>query len=671
MDETKREHPSESPPLHLAWWSASIGTFRTQTDAGIVERLNLRLVESHFTARADQLSAWRSTLPILRAAVAGLPGHWRLLFEYPLLRLGRRLDVVLVSDRAIFVLEFKIKQFDRSARSQAEDYALDLRDFHAGSRHHPIVPILVVPGAKPAAPNWPLLWNNYDNPLFEASDVSLPNLLAEIISRIDHRGVDIEAWEQAPYKPVPTIVEAALMLYRKHGVADIKAARAEMSNLTRTTDAILAAVRDAKATGAHIIVFVTGIPGAGKTLCGLNVVFSAETNAAFLTGTLPMVYVLNEALAKDAAGTKSKTEADRETKGKIQSVTRFLKDNRDRAAPPAEHVIVFDEAQRAWDAAYGAQKFDLPDSEAGITLDIMHRHSDYAVIVGLVGNGQEINTGEAGLSEWGQALEKRPVWQIRAAPGVINAAEPRQCLFKTPPVGLTTNSDLHLNVPIRQIRSAAAAPWVDAVLRGRLAEAAEIARQAQGGLPFFITRSLADMRAALRDRTGGERRAGLVCSSGAKRLVADGLWPKFDHIDAKTVANWFLKNWPDDVRASDALEIPATEFACQGLELDYVGLCWGGDFIRNPEWVARNFVGTKWHYPKKQDAVDFCHNTYRVLLTRARYETIIWVPEGDAEDKTREPRLFDQTAAYLVECGATLLEPPEAKNLPPPSPPFI
>jgi hypothetical protein len=596
-------------------------------------------------------------LPILRSAIAGLPEHWRLLFEYPLLRLGRRLDVVLVSDRAIFILEFKTKQFNRSARSQAEDYALDLRDFHAGSRHHPIVPILVVSGAKPALPIWPLLWNNYDNPLFEASDLSLPNLLAEIISRIDHRGIDIGAWEQATYKPVPTIVEAAIMLYRKHGVADIKAARADMSNLTLTTEAILDAVKDAKANSSHIIVFVTGIPGAGKTLCGLNVVFAADSEAAFLTGTLPMVYVLNEALAKDAGGDKSKSEADRQTKGKIQSITRFLKDNRDRTDAPAEHVIVFDEAQRAWDAVYGAQKFGLPDSEAAIVLDIMHRHSDYAVIVGLVGNGQEINTGEAGLSEWGRALEQRPAWQIRAAPGVINAAEPRQCLFKTSPSGLTTNPDLHLSVPIRQIRSANAAPWVDAVLRGNQTEAAKIAKQTQEGVPFFVTRSLAEMRTALRDRARGERRAGLVCSSGAKRLVADGLWPKFDHIDNKTVANWFLKRWPD-IRASDALEIPATEFACQGLELDYVGLCWGGDFIRSPNWIARNFSGTKWQYPKRQDAIDFCRNTYRVLLTRSRYDTIIWVPQGDPSDITREPRLFDETAAFLIKCGATMLEQP-------------
>jgi hypothetical protein len=554
------------------------------------------------------------------------------------------------------VLEFKARQFDQAARTQAEDYALDLRDFHAGSRHHPVVPVLVVPGGRPAAPAWPLFWNIYDNPLFEASQLSLAGLLGDIIGRIDHRGVDIDGWEHSTYQPVPTIVEAAIMLYRKHGVAEIRAARADANNLTRTTEAILHALADAKAASAHIIVFVTGIPGAGKTLCGLNAVFSADTDAAFLTGTLPMVYVLNEALARDAATPsrgKSKAQASRETKGKIQSITRFLKDNRDRTGPPAEHVIVFDEAQRAWDAAYGARKFGLNDSEAAIVLDIMHRHRDYAVIVGLVGNGQEINTGEAGLSEWGRTLARRPAWRIRAAPGVINAAEARQCLFETPPAGLTTNPDLQLSIPIRQIRNAAAAPWVDAVLRGNRTEAAQIAGQA-GGVPFFITRTLAEMRATLRARARGERRAGLVCSSGAKRLIADGLWPRFNHLDDKTVADWFLKRWPD-VRASDALEIPATEFACQGLELDYAGLCWGGDFIRNPGWIARKFSGTKWHYLKQRDAADFRRNTYRVLLTRARYETIIWVPAGDAADTTREPALFDQTAAFLLACGATPL----------------
>ena len=652
---------AEATPSHLAWWSATLEEFDRQSDEHIVARLTLRLVEAHFTARAAQVSAWRITLPILRSALSGLPFRWRVLLEYPLLRLGRRLDVVLVSDRAIFVFEFKTGDFSVAARMQAEDYALDLRDFHAGSRHHPIVPILVANSAKPAQPVWPLFWSNYENPLFEASASSLPKLLAEIVSRIDHRGVDIEAWEHAPYRPVPTIVEAAIMLYRKHGVGEIRTARADLGNLTETSDVILKAIAEAKATGTYIIVFVTGIPGAGKTLCGLDVVFSADVEAAFLTGTLPMVYVLNEALAKDAShGDRvSKNSANRKTKSKIQSITGFLKQYGESLHMPAEHVIVFDEAQRAWDAEFGARKFKLADSEAAIVLDIMHRHPDYAVIVGLVGTGQEINTGEAGLNEWGKALAKRPEWQIRAPANVIKAAEARQRLFEEVPASLRIEDALHLDVPIRQVRSALAAPWVDAVLRGQRAEAAGIAAQAEDGVPFFVVRSLTTLRQCLRARTSGSRRAGLVCSSGAKRLVADGLWPKFDHVNDSVVANWFLKRWPPDVRASGALEIPATEFACQGLELDYVGLCWGGDLVWNGKWVVRNFAGTKWQYPRKADAIDFCRNTYRVLLTRSRYDTVIWVPKGDAEDPTREPALFDQTADFLIGCGASPLELPD------------
>ncbi len=210
---------------------------------------------------------------------------------------------------------------------------------------------------------------------------------------------------------------------------------------------------------------------------------------------------------------------------------------------------------------------------------------------------------------------------------------------------------LHLDVPIRNVRSTRAAPWVDAVLRGKISEARGIAEQ---DLPFFITRSLPRMRTGLRQLARGERRAGLVCSSGAKRLVADGIWPKFEHLNEDTVANWFLKRWPD-VRASDALELPATEFACQGLELDYVGLCWGGDLVWTGGWTVRRFSGTKWYRSRQQDAQDFQINTYRVLLTRARAETIIWIPEGDAHDATREPELFDRTAAYLLECGASPL----------------
>ncbi len=638
--------------LNLAWWSGTLAEFRASDDEIIVGKLSSRLIEARFTSRAEHVLAWRQMLPVMRQATLAMSPNWRVLFEFPMLRLVRRIDVVLVSDRAIFVFEFKSRVFGLAARRQAEDYALDLRDFHAGSRHHPIVPVVVAQNGRPKQANWPLFWSTYDNPVLEALAEELPETLETVLARIEHRGIAVKEWEEAAYRPVPTIVEAAWMLYQKHGVDNIRTARADLTNLTRTTEAILQAVKDAKANNSFIIVFVTGIPGAGKTLCGLDVVFSVETQAAFLTGTLPMVYVLKEALAQDAAGSrKSKRQADHETKGPIQSITNFLKHYRDSTEVPAEHVVVFDEAQRAWDASYGARKFGLADSEAGIILDIMRRHLDFAVIVGLVGTGQEINTGEAGLHEWGASLSKRIEWQVRAPPNIINSSSKRQCLYQIAPPSLILDEALHLAVPVRQIRSTAAAPWVDALLRGDATEAAAIAAQAEGGIPFFLVRSLSELRETLRARSRGMRRAGLVCSSGAKRLVADGLWPRFDHVDADTVANWFLKQWPD-VRASDALEIPATEFACQGLELDYVGLCWGGDWLWRGRWIIRNFVGTKWQLPPRPDAIEFCRNKYRVLLTRARYDTVIWVPQGEARDATREPALFDETAEFLLHCGA-------------------
>jgi hypothetical protein len=241
--------------------------------------------------------------------------------------------------------------------------------------------------------------------------------------------------------------------------------------------------------------------------------------------------------------------ARQKTESAVQGLTGFVRDNVARHEPPHEHVIVFDEAQRAWDAAYGARKFQLNDSEAALFLDIMRKHQDYAVVIALVGNGQEINTGEAGLGEWGRALANRPEWQIHAAPEVLTTNQPRQRLFSSAPDGIILNPALHLDVPIRSIRSASGAPWVDAVLRGKQDEAKE---HAQEGVPFLITRSLSQMRAALRGKARGERRAGLVCSTGARRLVAEGIWPDFPHLDHDAIANWFLNRWPD-VRASDAL----------------------------------------------------------------------------------------------------------------------
>jgi hypothetical protein len=643
------------PARSQAWWSGSLVLLRALANETIVNQLCARAVAAFRTNEKELQTSWDAQLPILRAALATMPGDWRLLIEFPLVRLGRRLDTVLVTNRAVFVIEFKTlkSEFSQAARRQAEDYALDLRDFHAASANLTIIPIVVASSGTPERPQWPLPLPGV-TPTFDTKPENLATLLTSLMHHLPDAGINIAAWEHAAYRPVPTIIEAATVLYQKHGVADIRATRADTSNLSLTTGTLLQAIKEAKTDKSYIILFVTGIPGAGKTLCGLDTVFSASSDATFLTGTLPMVYVLKAALALDAAQneTKSQRTAARETKSKIQSITAFLRHYRDKPDDLPEHVIVFDEAQRAWDAKYGAEKFGLADSEAAIVLDIMQRHKDYAVVVALVGNGQEINTGEAGLHAWGIALQDRPIWKIRAAPGVIETKDRRQKLFSTPPETMVVDHTLHLSTGLRNIRSDHAALWVDAVLRGD----AETAQQhAAAGAPFHFTRSLADMRTYLRHTPGGNRRAGLLCSSGHRRLVAEGLWPKFDHMDEKNVANWFLKRWPADIRASNALEIPATEFAAQGLELDYVGLCWGGDLYWAGAWRVRKFQGCKWMQSHQPDARDFRINAYRVLLTRARYETVIWVPPGDAADVTREPGKFDDTAKFLVACGAMSL----------------
>jgi hypothetical protein len=661
-----------------AWWSGDLTTLLAAPTEAIVQRLAVRLVETHHLNHAAQLVAWREQVDLLHAVAHGLPGNWRVLLEYPLLRLGKRIDAILLTDRAILVLEFKTADQSRLAREQVEDYALDLLDFHAESRAHPVVPILITTQGQPRATNWPLLWHGV-TPVLDATARTLAALVHDVVARIPapERPLDIAAWEAAPYRPVPTIVEAATMLYRRHNVAEITAARADVGNLTRTSDAIADASTLARTRALHLVLFVTGIPGAGKTLCGLNTVFAADSGAAFLTGNLPLVHVMREALARDARDHgRSMRMARQQTESAIQPLMGFLRDNQARADPPHEHVVVFDEAQRAWDAAFGARKFGHAQSEAAMFLDIMRRHRDWALIVALVGTGQEINTGEAGLAAWGEALLQRPDWYIHAPDDVLAAPEPpdctrpsrdpRQCLFAARPASMTIDPRLHLNVSVRSIRSAAAAPWVDAVLRGD-ASAATMIATAAGGVPFLLTRSLAAMRAALRQLARGQRRAGLVCSAGAKRLRADGVWPNFPHLDADAMAHWFLDRWPD-VRASDALELPATQFACQGLELDHVGLCWGNDLIRpvthqsgghqspgRPPWLARAFAGTNWQIMRQAAAIAFQVNTYRVLLTRARYETVIWVPRGDPADRTRDPASFDAVAQFLTDCGAQTL----------------
>ncbi|EHM02904.1 hypothetical protein HMPREF9946_00648 [Acetobacteraceae bacterium AT-5844] len=655
----------------IPWLSCTGEELRQAEPAALAARLAMIQSRRFREVGPEQIDAWAASLEILKSVVdAEGTERWSILLEYDLLRLERRVDAIVLTDRAILVLEFKHQgtTFRPDDLRQVEDYALDLRDFHAGSREYPIIPVLVATHAPAPGNDWPLALPGV-TPVLLANAASLPALIADIQYHFAPclPPLDGEAWTAAPYRPVPGIVDAAKMMFARHGVEDIAAARADTSNLTLTTNAIRQAVDEARAKGERLVIFVTGIPGAGKTLCGLNVVFGEQAeNAAFLTGNAPLVAVLREALARDAKASGRRQPA-RQGRGFLQNVHRFLEAHtRDTANPPPEHLVVFDEAQRAWDAAQAMRDTQrrqsvLRDSEPAHMLEIMSRVPGWAVIVALVGQGQEINTGEAGLTEWGRVIEETEGrWHALAAPCVVGAAEPAQRLSQHPAPWLRLDAALHLRVPIRSVRDAAGAGWVDAVLSNRPEDAARIAAGSE--LPYYLTRDLSAARAALRRHARGLRRSGLVCSSGARRLRADGL----GHVlhGPEEAVRWFLDRWPD-VRASDALEVCATEYACQGLELDLVGLAWGGDFMRTPAgWQARAFAGTRWNTVKKLDEWNFIRNTYRVLLSRARYETVIWVPPGDDSDITRGSAEFDLLAQYLEECGARPLSQWEAETTP-------
>lgn len=641
-----------------AWFACTGAELLARDPADTVGRLASAQQARGHAGSPEQETAWRHQVATLRHALAAHDSAgWTLALEYDLMRLERRIDAVLLTDRAILSLEFKLNDRSPAARREAEDYALDLRDFHAGSRTHPIIPILVT-GGVPAPPPVPSLLLDAVWPAMHSADSDLAQTIAWVQARAPVKPLDGAAWLTAPYRPVPQIIEAATMLYARNGVAEIAAAGADRASLTRTTAAIARAIAAARVAGERVVIFVTGVPGAGKTLCGLNTVFgeARADGAAFLTGNMPLVAVLRAALAEDAVARQRlpRAEADRRVKAALQNVHRFLEGGAvDPAALPPERVIVFDEAQRAWDVAKSLRgSLNKPSrltmSEPAHTLELMGRRPGWAAVVALIGQGQEINTGEAGLAEWAQVIP-RFGWRAVATPGVMDAAP-----------WLDHDPDLDLTIPIRSLRSPHTAAWVDAVLRGASAEAAGI-----GEVPFLLTRSLDALRAALRAQARGNRRAGLLRSSGAKRLRGEGLAAE---VPADDVPDWFLRRWPD-IRASNALEAAATEYACQGLELDLAGLCWGGDFIRSGDaWRARRLMGHRW-VPDGEH--DFVRNTYRVLLTRARAETIIWVPPGSPvgafHDSTRPAAEMDAIAAYLGLCGAQ----PLAETTPLPSPALL
>ena len=576
-------------------------------------------------------------------------GFGRLLTGYRLLRLQRRVEAVLVTDRAVLVFG--------TERARTEAAAVELADFHEGCRGVPVLPVVLVAGALVVAQR-PLPFAGASRPLL-CTRLQLPGLLEQVRRFPSVPEFDPAGWEAARYRPVPGLIEAACRLYAGHDVAALLEVTGGRGDLERTRAAVSEAVGAARAAGRKVVVFVTGAPGAGKTLCGLDLVFSGFAEAVFLTANPALLQVLRAALLRDAV---SRGMAGRAARQRVKAVIQPLHEMRDaylgsEAAPP-ERLLVIDEAQRCWTAAYALRKTRnrvqrLLASEPALLLESMGRHQGWCAVVCLIGSGQEIHAGEGGLAAWGEALVERPEWGVVAPPG--GSEDKRQRLPALP--GLVELPALHLGEAVRAWRMPRSVAWVEAVLANRPEAARRIAMEP---LPFRLTRSLAAMRGALRAQVLAERpqRAGLLASSGARRLRAEGVGGLLWHQDEDAVASWFLDAWPD-IRSSDALEVAGTEFGVQGLELDHTGLCWDLDLARTGDgagWQTQAFRGTKWTAPKGEEDLSNRLNAYRVLMTRARRSCVVWVPEGDAWDGTRDPGRYDAVAAFLSECGMLPLE---------------
>lgn len=643
-----------------AFYAATVPEFLAHEQDLVIGRQTGVIRSALTELSAEQLEAWREQLPILRTALTSdCARDWYLLLEYPIPRRGKRIDAVILAHELILVLEFKCgaRKYEKEARSQVEDYCLDLRDFHAESRGRMLVPFLVATNAEDEGPavgeviDWVA-------PVWLANASSLPCLLEKAVAQyrdLAAAPINPERWNRAEYLPTPTIIEAAQVLYEGQNVREISRCHAGAENLTKTSAAVMRAIQLARSSRRKTICFVTGVPGAGKTLAGLNIVHNRELHegslGVFLSGNGPLVRVLSEALARDDCRRTGRTiaESQRRVSTFVQNVHRFIDAHFAGSAAPPERVVVFDEAQRAWNAKQSRKKFRRDASEPEIMLEIMDRHVDWAVIVALVGSGQEINTGEAGLGEWGRALAERfRHWNVLISPHLVGEHSSGEMLFRVPPDGLEVIQDrnLHLEVSLRSYKAEAVSEFVSHLLSMQVASA-RAALSSCSDFPLVLTRDIDKARAWLKRRQRGSRRIGLIASSGGRRLRAHGL-------DVRTeldVENWFL-NPASDVRASYYLETPATEFGIQGLELDWTGVCWDIDLVPEQDgWSVRAFRGTKWQGIRDQTWRQYVLNKYRVLLTRAREGMIILVPPGDPSDWTRPPREYDRIAEYLQSCG--------------------
>lgn len=653
-----------------AYYSDDVGAF---LDESSDEILGLLTRNSAFAIEATQRDAWIQQIRILGVSLTPYRNRGKVYFEFAVPRLGKRIDVVLLIDHVVFILEFKVgeSEFTSSAIDQVWDYALDLKNFHEATHDKPVAPLLIATQANSAiAVIATTLQNDSVLEPIRSSPSDLNQLIEQVLAFFDGPRIDPLCWEAGRYHPTPTIIEAAMALYGGHSVTDISRNDATAVNLSKTSEAVSDVIHTSKEQSRKSICFVTGVPGAGKTLVGLNIATKhidkdSELYSVFLSGNGPLVDILREALARDlvgrerAAGSRvKKSTALSKVKAFIQNVHHFRDDClQDMNRPPIEHVAIFDEAQRAWNVEQTSAfmlrkkgKADFNQSEPEFLISCLDRHEDWAVVVCLVGGGQEINTGEAGIGEWIYSLQRSfPDWHIHISSQLFDeeygAGNVIREIANRPHVHM--NAKLHLAVSMRSFRAENVSLLVKQVLDRDAIAARATQLNIQSRYPIVITRDVHAAKTWLKKQARGTERYGIVVSSQAQRLKPHAI----DVRSPMDPIHWFLDS-KTDVRSSFYLEDVATEFHVQGLELDWACVVWDADFRYDADgWQHRSFVGSKWNRINLTQRQIYLKNAYRVLLTRARQGMVVVVPNGDAADPTRDSSFYDPTFEYLKSIG--------------------
>ena len=650
-----------------SYYSNDIQSFLNQDNYSIFGEIT---TNDQFSAEDLQKNTWNREIEILKRELSQfLDGY--IIFEYTIPRIGNRIDNIVIYKGIIFLLEFKVgeKKYPSYAIEQVTDYAFDLSCFHKESHSRLLVPILISTKAYSVKQEIRISKDNVLETIC-CNEYEIAKYITEVSLKFIQDEIIPDDWINSLYMPTPTIIEAAQALYLGHNVEDISRNDASAKNLNQTTKAINKIIDYSKAHNRKSICFITGVPGAGKTLVGLNIAverqkIAEDEHAVFLSGNGPLVDVLQEALARDDAKRNniSRKEASRKVKEFIQIIHHFRDDAISVDTPPVEKVAIFDEAQRAWDEQnltdFMKKKKHIEDfnmSEPEFLISILNRHNDWATIICLIGGGQEINKGEsAGIYGWFDSLRNNyPNWDIYVSDKITDDEYSKGHNFAEMTKNMNVNiiEDLHLAVSLRSFRSENVSNFVKALLDVDIDTAKRLYEQFNNDYPVFVTRNLHKAKLWVRSQAKGSQRYGLTASSGAKRLRKYGIWVQ-NKIEA---TNWFL-NGKNDVRSSFHLEETATEFDIQGLELDWTIVCWDADLrFENGDFKHLKFVGTKWQNIKSADNILYLKNAYRVLLTRARQGFVIFVPTGDETDMTAKPEYYDGIYRYLKSVGIKELE---------------